>query len=352
MALSARKLNKGFRGSFRGVAVFAILLAAVILLCGWYMYGRRALPDGAIRLYFVDVGQGDASLIVTPEGAVLIDAGLSGSEETLYHTLRRTGQTLAYLVITHPHDDHMGGASYILERMDVENIILPADTSDIAEYGKFLAAVEAEGAAVLYAAADLTFALGGAEFTCLAPFTDTGDLNENSAILRMEYGNFSALFTGDAGALSESLQLEKYGGERGGMLDADILKVGHHGSDGSSTAEYLAAVTPKYAVISCGENNSYGHPDPDLLDRLADAGAEILRTDEEGTVIVTVEEDVITVTNTSAYSSDGSIVLTAGKDLEGKNYDPRKFLKPGFDAIVKRAKDLIRDFGSEGKGWA
>lgn len=290
-----KKRARRFHGSFRGVAVFAVICLAVIAFACVWSAAQRTLPDGTIQLYFVDVGQGDASLVVTPEGAVLIDAGLSGSEEMLYHTIRKTGNTLSYLVITHPHDDHIGGAVYILERMDVEHIVLPKDTSDIAEYTKFLLAAEAEGAEILYADESLTFTVGEAVFTCLAPFTDTGDLNENSAIIRMDYGRFSALFTGDAGETSEDLQIGRYGSRRGGMLDVDILKVGHHGSDGSSTDEYLAAVTPYYAVISCGEDNAYGHPAPAALERLSAAGALILRTDEEGTVVLTVDAESITV---------------------------------------------------------
>lgn len=295
MAVSVRKWARRFRGNFRGVAVFVLICAVVIVCACVWMSAQRTLPEGTIQLYFVDVGQGDASLVVTPEGSVLIDAGLSESEETLYHTIRKTGNTLSYLVITHPHDDHIGGAAYILERMDVETIVLPKDTSDIAEYEKFLLAVEAEGAEILYADASLTFTLGEAVFTCLAPFTDTGDLNENSAIIRLDYGRFSALFTGDAGEESEELQMERYGSRRGGMLDVDILQVGHHGSAGSSTDAYLAAVTPYYAVISCGEDNSYGHPAPDALERLTEAGAVILRTDEDGTVVLSVDAESITV---------------------------------------------------------
>ena len=295
MGMARRRRTERFHGSFRGVSIFVLICIAVIVCsCVWITF-RRTLPEGTIQLYFVDVGQGDASLVVTPEGSVLIDAGLSSSEETLYHTVRKTGNTLSYLVITHPHDDHIGGAVYILERMDVEHIVLPKDTSDIAEYAKFLLAAEAEGAQILYADESLTFSVGEAEFTCLSPFTDTGDENENSAVFRLDFGRFSAIFTGDAGEESEDLQLERYGSRRGGPLDADILKVGHHGSGGSTTEEYLVAVTPYYAIISCGENNAYGHPTKEVLKRLTDAGAVVLRTDEDGTVVLTVDAESITV---------------------------------------------------------
>ncbi len=275
------------------VLLAALLVCTVILVCV-FAQNRRTLPEGTVELWFVDVGQGDAAFIITEEGNILIDAGTADAAPTLYHTVAGYGQTLSCLIITHPHDDHMGGASYILERMDVETIILPADVSDSGIYEKFLAAAEAERAELLYAAADMSFPLGGAELTFLMPYSDTKDENENSAVIRLQYGDVSALFTGDAGAQSERLQLARYGDNPGGALDADILKVGHHGSDGSSLLTYLYAVSPEYAIISCGENNSYGHPDPDVLDRLFEAGVSaVYRTDLEGTVKLVLDGEEI-----------------------------------------------------------
>ncbi|MBQ8747763.1 MAG: MBL fold metallo-hydrolase [Clostridia bacterium] len=277
------------------IAFLAVLLVCTVILVCVFAERRRALAEETVELWFVDVGQGDAAFIVTEEGNVLIDAGTMEEAPTLYHTIAGYGQKLSCLIITHPHDDHMGGASYILERMDVETVILPSDVSDTAIYQKFLTAVEEENAKILYAAADMSFALGGAELTFLMPYSDTQDENENSAVIRLQYGDVSALFTGDAGAQSERLQLARYGENPGGALDADILKVGHHGSDGSSLLQYLYAVSPEYAVISCGEYNSYGHPDPDVLDRLAEAGVSaVCRTDLEGTVRFVLDGEDIT----------------------------------------------------------
>lgn len=289
-----KKAARLFDGRFHGIAVFAFILVCIITLSCVFVTSQRTLPDGTVELFFVDVGQGDASFIVTEEGNVLIDAGTADAAPTLYYTIAKHGDTLSCLIITHPHEDHMGGAAYILNRMDVETIVLPADTADAVIYEKFLTAAHAEGAEIRYAAADMSFALGGAEFTFLAPYTDTRDENENSAVIRMQYGEVSALFTGDAGAASERLQMARYGENPGGALDVDILKVGHHGSDGSSLLNYLYAVSPKYAVISCGLYNSYGHPAPDVLDRLAKAGAEIRRTDRAGTVSFVLDGKEIT----------------------------------------------------------
>lgn len=291
----ARRKN---RRNIRRLLFWTILILAVLLLV--YVLQNKPqekenTPDGAVYLYFADIGQGDASLVVAPEGTVLIDAGLKDTKEALYHLLAEQGDTLTYLVITHPHDDHIGAATYILEQMDVENILLPIDTSGIAAYKKFLAAVEEEGAVVKTADAGMTFSLGEVDFTCLAPLADTDDKNENSTVIRLDYGSFSALYTGDAGSKSEKAQLAFYGSRAGGVLDVDLLKVGHHGSRYSSIETYLSAVTPEYAVIMCGEGNSYGHPHEEALERLEDVGAEIFRTDEGGTVVVTVIGEAVTV---------------------------------------------------------
>ncbi len=289
--------GKRTRHHFRGLAVFAIVLVLVIVIAFVWMQSRQSatVPEDAIYLYFVDVGQADASFILTDEGSVLIDAGTSDSAPTLYHTINTGGDTLSYLIITHPHDDHMGGALYILDKMDVQNIILPMDTAKTAVYKKFLGAVEAEGAEVFYADADFTFVLDEITFTFLAPLSDIGDTNENSSVIRMDYGGFSALFTGDAEKKSEKLQLEAYGNFPYGKLDVDVLKVGHHGSSSSSTAAYLKAVTPEYAVISCGAGNSYGHPTKAVLDRLEEADAEVWRTDLSGTIVFTIAGETVTV---------------------------------------------------------
>ncbi len=279
----------------RGVELFLLLLSVVIFCASLFLSHNAEVPEGTVYLYFVDVGQGDASFLATDAGSVLIDAGTSGAAPALYQTIRPFGNTLQYLIITHPHDDHMGGASYILEKMDVETVILPVDTSDNVDFQKFLRAVEAEGAEILYAEPDMTVLVEEVTFTFLAPLADTGDANENSTILRMDRGSFSVLFTGDAGIVSEKIQLAEYGDEPGGLLDTDVLKVGHHGSDSSSTAAYLSAVTPHFAIISCGEDNSYGHPDPDVLSRLEAAEATVYRTDKSGTVILEIDSETIAV---------------------------------------------------------
>lgn len=283
------RLRGKIRGRLRALVPILLLLAALTAGHLAYLSTHRPLPRGEVELRFLDVGQGDASLIVTPEGCVLIDAGGRDTAETLYYSVNMYGGRLACLIVTHPHEDHMGGAAYLLEKMRVGAVILPRTVPDDDAYRRFLTAVEDSGADVLYAEPGLVFVLGGARFTVLAPLVGYEDENDGSAVIRMDYGQVSALFTGDASAESETDQLSRYGTLYGGALDVDILKVGHHGSATSSTDAYLAALTPRCAVISCGKNNAYGHPSSAVLERLARAGCTVFRTDRDGTVTLVTD---------------------------------------------------------------
>lgn len=276
-------------GRLRGIAVFFLILAAVASGCLAFLARHRSLPDGKVELHFLDVGQGDAAFIVTPEGCVLIDAGSQDTEQQLYFSVNSYGNRLSCLMITHPHADHMGGAAYIMEKMNVDTVILPRASSSDSAYVRFLEAVSESGASVLFWEPGLCFSLGGARFSVLAPLDTYENENDASAVIRMDYGKISALFTGDAETASEADQLLRYGAEKGAALDADILKVAHHGSNTSTTLSYLHAVTPRFAVISCGRDNAYGHPSSAVLDRLESTGAAIFRTDRDGTVTLVTD---------------------------------------------------------------
>lgn len=292
----AKKKNVRMRKKLYGIGTAAaaclILIAAVISLAV-----HRSLPEGTAEILFLDVGQGDSAFIRTEAGGALIDTGEADARQFVYYSIHPYGGRLEYLIVTHPHSDHMGGASYILEKMDVGTVILPrADTWD-ETYAALLEAVNKSGASVRFADPGLEFTLGDARFTVLAPLDQYGEENDRSAVIRMDFGKVSALFTGDAEQLSEADQLREYAGRDGGLLNTDILKVGHHGSSSSSSYPYLWAVTPEYAVISCGKNNAYGHPAADVVKRLETIGAKILRTDRLGTVRIVTDGENITVSS-------------------------------------------------------
>lgn len=287
-------LKKKPQRKIRILLAFALLTAGILLSC---LAAHRSLPEGTLEIHFLDVGQGDSAFICTNEGNALIDTGEADAREFVYLSLKPYGSRLEYLIITHPHSDHMGGASYILEKMDVGTVVLPRSNGWDSTYAELLTDIHASGASVLFADPGLEFSLGDVSFRVLAPLDQYAEENDRSAVLRLEFGKISALFTGDAEELSEADQLRQYGSEKKNLLDADILKAGHHGSSSSSSYPYLWAVTPQYAVISCGKNNSYGHPAADVLKRLETIGVKILRTDQLGTIRFVTDGENITVTS-------------------------------------------------------
>lgn len=239
--------------------------------------------DGNAEFYFLDVGQGDSALIRTPSGVVLIDASTNASEDDLQVHLDYLGiKTIDYAIFTHPDADHIGGADMIMKKFDVKHVIMSGHVSTTKTYERLLDAIEESEADVTVPEPGQIFTLGGLTMEILAPLADYKDSNENSIVLRATYGNTSVMFTGDAEKKSEKDMVAQYA--LSGKLDCDLLKVGHHGSSSSSTEAFVRAVSPTYAVISCGEYNEYGHPHQETLVLLEREGVSVSRTDREGTV--------------------------------------------------------------------
>lgn len=281
--------------------IVAIIVAVLgILYSQGYLDGllQREEPpapvEGQVEFHFIDVGQGDAALIRTSKGHVLIDAGTNASEEALVAYLKAEGITeLAYAVFTHPHEDHIGGADAVLEYCEVENVILPDKTATTVVYNRMMDAIEAEGANVIIATPEATYTVGDLKLTILGPIgSNYKDMNNDSVVLRADFGASSVLYTGDAEDVSEEEMVSRYA--LNGKLDCDLLKVGHHGSDSSSTEAFLKAVSPEMAVISCGEGNDYGHPKQVILSRLEKHGVTYWRTDLSGSVVIVSDGESLT----------------------------------------------------------
>ena len=259
----------------------------------------QTAPEGTLQVYYFDVGQADSELICLATGEhILIDAGTSSTQEELVRQLRSLGaETLDLVVATHPHADHIGGMAAVLEALTVEQIVMPvtsdSSTPTTQTYEALLDAIGEEGLTVTPAqAGEEIWNGGGASLQVLAPNAQSyGDLNDYSVVLRLVYGADSFLFTGDAEETSEEEMLS-----RGWTLNATVLKCGHHGSETSTSQPFLDAVRPQYAVISCGVDNDYGHPDQVTLDRLEAAGAEVFRTDLQGTIVAFTEGFGVTMT--------------------------------------------------------
>ena len=257
------------------------------------LYGTAGLTEtqtepsqNNLTVHFIDVGQGDSILVQTPQENMLIDAGDNTQKKNLLAYLEEYGVTaLDYAVATHPHSDHIGSMDDVLQALPVRSILMPrlseSNTPSNSSYQNFLTAVQQSGAKVIAAKPGMTFSMGQAEFTVLGPVSQAENINNMSVILRLDWGETSFLFTGDAESAEEK---EILNGEYADYLEADVLKLGHHGSTSSSSKKFLQAVEPTYGIISCGVDNDYGHPHRETLDKAEKLGIQILRTDEMGSI--------------------------------------------------------------------
>ena len=251
--------------------------------------GTPAPIDARLSVHFIDVGQGDSILIQTAGQNVLIDAGDPDHAETVVDYLFSQGvKRIDLLAATHPHADHIGGMADVLRKFPVDKVLFSEVPGEILPttrtYEILLDTIADKGLRITRAKTGMQYALGeGAVLTLLGPVEhDREELNDTSLVFRLDYGETTFLFTGDAEKESENSLLEVYDA---GELRADVLKLGHHGSSTSSQAKFLRAVNPSAAVASCGYENSYGHPHAEILRRLDSFGIMLYRTDRDGTVV-------------------------------------------------------------------
>ena len=239
-------------------------------------------PEGNIEIHYIDVGQADATLIKCGEATMLIDAGENDKGSELWSYLKSQNVTkLDYVIGTHPDSDHIGGMDVIIYKFDCENIFMSTYSKDTRTYEDVLEAAKSKSYKITYPKVSETYALGEATFTIVAPNDEYADANNASIGIYLEFGKTSYLFTGDAEYEAEKDMLAN-----GLNIDADVYKAGHHGSRTSSCDELLEAVTPKYVVVSCGEDNSYGHPHADILNYCRINKIPLYRTDKQGTIVL------------------------------------------------------------------
>ncbi len=247
------------------------------------------VTGGTVEIHMIDVGQGDSILIKTPEANLLFDAGLnsSASETAIKTYLDAEGvEHIDYVIFTHPDADHIGGADMVISTYSIGEVIMePYNySSETKVYKDMMAEIEKKNVKVTDPSPGDTFSVGELQIKVLGPTKDFKDKNENSIVMRLDFGENSILMTGDAEHKSEAAILSQYGSA---ALDVDVLKVGHHGSDTSTSDAFLAAVTPEIAIISSNpKGNNFGHPKPVTIDKLTAAGTTIYRTDTLGDIVL------------------------------------------------------------------
>ena len=247
--------------------------------------------SGTLSVHYLDVGQGDSIFIELPnKKCMLIDAGENMYGKSITEYITNLGYSkIDYLVATHPHADHIGSMAYVVNHNDIGEIYMPKVATTTKTYEKLLTAISDKGLKVKSAKAGMNIVDDG-DFSIdiLAPVTiEEDDLNNCSIILKMNYKGDSFLFLGDA----EKKELETVTAD----MSAEVLKVGHHGSRTSTTKALLEEVNPKYAVISLGKDNSYGHPHKSTLELLDEFNVETYRTDQDGTVVISTEGSGVTI---------------------------------------------------------
>lgn len=260
------------------------------------IYTTVGLND-ELRVSFIDVGQGDSEFIELPNGeTMLIDAGTNETGKNVVDYIKSLGYTsINYVVGTHPHEDHIGGLDDVIKTFDIGSIYMPKITADTKTFEDVLDAAESKNLMINTAKSGVSIMdTEDLSVKFLAPTLDSYEnTNDYSAVVKVVYGDTSYLFTGDAEEFSESLITDD--------VNADVLKVGHHGSSTSTSTEFLKKVSPSSAVISCGKDNSYGHPHSETLQKLADMGTAVYRTDELGTIVSVSDGKTITFdTNNTA----------------------------------------------------
>jgi competence protein ComEC len=246
---------------------------------------------GEIKVHFIDVGQADAILIQQGNHVMMVDSGNNEDGKVVKNYLENQGiKYLDFLVGTHPHEDHIGGLDYIINSFKVGKIYMPKLTSNTNTFSDVVTATQNKGLKFTTPVLGESFKLGDATCTIVAPNSSTYEnLNNYSIVIKVSFGGTSFLLTGDAEDVAENeIIIKDYD------IASTVLKIGHHGSDSSTTTRFLNKVNPKYAIISVGKDNSYGHPKQSILDRLKAKGIVVYRTDENGSIIATSDGAKVT----------------------------------------------------------
>ena len=321
--------------------LFVLIISLIFILssCGRNENVVVQVDSGSLEIHYIDVGQGDSILILTETSSVLIDGGDRSYEEYLLEYLNSAGiEKFDYVVATHPHADHIGGLTAVINNFQVDNFMMPDKIATTTSFERMINALLDKNITIVEPVAGDEFFLNDLHFTVVAPNSKEYDnTNDYSIVLTLKHGENSFIFTGDAERVSEDEMLISYRNIR-----ADVLKVGHHGSATSTSREFLEQVSPSIAVISVGAENTYNHPNDDVIELLLSEGVKVLRTDEYGNIIIRSDGINLTVeTEYSFYKAPEKTVLKDGSDNkdpsvndENSNNLPEKSIEPSLGEIL------------------
>lgn len=331
------------------LVVLVALAACSLAVMYWFYPPEPPVQSGGVEtgstfsIHFIDVGQADAALVECDGEYMLIDGGNKADSNLIYSVLQRKGvERLSILVATHAHEDHIGGLPGAFHYATADLTLCPVTKHDSGVFETFAQYAQQKGGGITVPAVGDTYELGSATVAVLG-VNGGEDTNDTSIILKIIYGSTSFLFTGDAEGPAEEAVLNS-----GADLSATVLKVGHHGSAGSTTYPFLREIMPEYAIISVGADNSYGHPTEEALSRLRDAGAKVYRTDLQGDIYVTSDGETVTVTTNRNSQSDtlGSAApqITPAVREYVLNTSSRKYHLPDCSGLEKMNPDNRKEY--------
>lgn len=304
-----RKIKKTLINWILKTALILIVLSIAFV----FLNGKdvSAAEKDNFWVEFIDVGQGDCALIQCDGHYMIIDGGPSKASSTVYTILKNKGiKTIDLMIATHPDEDHIGGLSGALNYSSVGTVLSPVKQHDTKTFESLSKYVSKQGKTFMVPKTGDLYNLGTAKINILGPINSSADTNNQSIVVKVTYGVNSFIFTGDAEEEEENSIIRKYKG-----LNCDVLKVGHHGSNSSTSKAWLDATKPTYAVIPVGQN-SYGHPTQNTIDKLTKAGATIYRTDLQGDIIFTSDGKKLSV---QTEKNASSFEVNAGDGKKGSS---------------------------------
>ena len=331
------------------IMIFFAVFAAVIEISVYSSVAASAatFSSSPFTVKYIDVGQGDASLICCDGHYMLIDGGSSKKSDTIYSILRKNNiKELDYIVCTHPHEDHADGLPGALSYAECKTALGPVVTYDNDSYNKFLKALEKKNIDLIVPEAGDTYLLGSARIEVLGPtdIVPSMDPNNISIVLRVDYGDTSFLFTGDAEQEEQQLIMwNEYD-----KLDVDVLKASHHGSYNGASYAFIRAISPEITVISCGKHNSYGHPHEEALDLFKEYKSDLYRTDLQGDITIVSDGINLSVSSEKKLTTN---VWIPGQDIGINSYtdsdNSTKILSDENAAKPEPAPDTVTYIGNK-----